>query len=78
MNVGAIFGVEGLLLKKFENKGPGDGVVFFYACNGYEPLELEKGETVIVEVDSVLAWEESVDYKVKISNIKSAFLGGKG
>jgi uncharacterized protein (AIM24 family) len=74
----AVFGVEGLLLRKFKNQDPkNDGFVFFYSCGGYEPLELEN-EKVIVEVDSVLAWEESVDYTLGISKIKSAFLGGEG
>ncbi len=78
LSITSILGGEGLILEKFTNKGHENSVVFFHACGSCELIELEDEETIMVDVGSVVAWEESVKFEVKMSPIKSGFISGEG
>ena len=78
LSIGSFLGGQGLLLEKFTNVGTEEGVMFFSACGDAELIGINKGETMVCEMGSLVAWEESVKHEVKKSTIKSGFLGGEG
>lgn len=69
------FGGEGFVLEKFT----GNGKVFLN-CGGI-PIhkELFENQTILVDTGCLVAFEESVNYDIKIvRNLKTAFFGGEG
>ncbi len=78
-NIGSVlFGGESFLLTKLTNISKEDGLVFFHACGGYDIIELNENQTISVDVGSVVAWEDTVDFNVERSDIKSGIVGGEG
>ncbi len=69
------FSREGLFLLRAQGFGP----VFFSSYGAIHQLNLEPGETYIVDTGHMVAFDEGVDYKVrKAGNLKSFFFSGEG
>jgi uncharacterized protein (AIM24 family) len=78
LSIGSFLGGQSLLLEKFTNIGTEIGTIFFNACGDAELIEISEGYTMVSEMGSVVAWEDSVSHDVKKSTIKSGYLGGEG
>ncbi len=69
------FGGEGFILQKLM----GDGLVFLHACGSLETLTLRAGESLRVDTGCLVAFEQSVDYDIKlVPGVKTALFGGEG
>lgn len=71
----SLIGGGSFLLNKFINKGEKEGLVFLHALGGYDVIELKENQTITVDIGSVIAWNESVDYKLKKLDIKTGITG---
>ncbi|EAQ81271.1 TIGR00266 family protein [Blastopirellula marina] len=68
------FGGEGFILQHLT----GDGNAFLHACGAIITREL-KGETLLVEAGSLVAFTQGIDYDIeRAGNLKSMLLGGEG
>jgi uncharacterized protein (TIGR00266 family) len=57
----------------------GTGTVFLEAFGGIECVELDPGESYVVDNDHVVAWEDSVDFDARrVGDLKSSLLSGEG
>ncbi|WP_128477450.1 TIGR00266 family protein [Halorussus pelagicus] len=57
----------------------GTGDVFVEAFGGIETVELDHGESYIVDNENVVAWEGSVDFDARrVGGLKSTLLSGEG
>ncbi len=57
----------------------GTGDVFVEAFGGIETVELDHGESHVVDNEHVVAWEGSVDFDARrVSGLKSTLLSGEG
>lgn len=69
------FGGEGFILQRLS----GDGYAFIHAGGTVLKHELKPGESMRVDTGCLVAFQESVDYDIKmVSGIKTAFFGGEG
>ncbi|HLC15195.1 MAG TPA: AIM24 family protein [Thermodesulfovibrionia bacterium] len=64
-----------VLLDKLTNKSSQEGLVFLHACGGYDVIDLKENQTITVDIGSVVAWSESVKYKVKKLSFKTGITG---
>lgn len=57
----------------------GTGSVFIEAFGGIETVDLDHGETYVVDNDHVVAWEGSVEFDARrVGGLKSTLLSGEG
>ncbi|WP_134669377.1 TIGR00266 family protein [Halorussus marinus] len=57
----------------------GTGDVFIEAFGGIETVELDHGESYVVDNEHVLAWESGVEFDARrVGDLKSTFLSGEG
>jgi uncharacterized protein (TIGR00266 family) len=57
----------------------GTGAVFLEAFGGIERVDLDPGESYVVDNDHVVAWEESVSFDARrVGDLKSSLLSGEG
>ncbi len=57
----------------------GSGTAFIDAFGGLEKLELEAGESYILDNEHLIAWDDTIDYTTRsVSGLKSKMLGGEG
>jgi uncharacterized protein (TIGR00266 family) len=57
----------------------GTGSVFLEAFGGVETVELDRGESYVVDNEHVVAWEEDVSFDARrVGGLKSTFLSGEG
>ncbi|WP_281194242.1 TIGR00266 family protein [Halorubrum sp. F4] len=57
----------------------GTGTVFIDAYGGLEKLELEAGESYVLDNEHLVAWDDEIDYSIeRVGNLKSTLLGGEG
>ena len=69
------FSKEGLFLLKFT----GTGTVFLSSYGAIHTVDLEPGQQYIVDTGHMVAFEESVDYRVeRVGGLKSTFFSGEG
>ncbi len=69
------FGGEGFILQKLS----GDGLAFIHAGGTILRHDLAPGETLSVDTGCLVAFQESVQYDIRmVGGIKSAFFGGEG
>ncbi len=69
------FGGEGFILQRIE----GDGLVFLHASGTLHEMQLASGEKVRVDTGCIVAFDERVDYDIKmVPGIKTALFGGEG
>ena len=69
----AIFGGEGVFLEKFS----GTGKIYLHGHGQVIERELKPGEEIQVEMSHVLAFEETVGYKIqRIGGVKTMLLAG--
>ncbi len=69
------FGGEGFILQKLM----GDGLAFIHAGGTILRHDLAPGESLSVDTGCLVAFQESVQYDIKmVGGIKSAFFGGEG
>ncbi|MDI9437006.1 MAG: TIGR00266 family protein [Euryarchaeota archaeon] len=69
------FSREGLFLLKVE----GSGSLFTSSFGAIHPVTLEEGEKYIVDTGHMVAFDESVDYRVtKVGGLKSTLFSGEG
>jgi uncharacterized protein (TIGR00266 family) len=69
------FGGEGFILQRLS----GDGLAFIHAGGTILEHDLGKGEVLSVDTGCLVAFQQSVDYDIKmVGGIKSAFFGGEG
>ncbi|MCD6383554.1 MAG: TIGR00266 family protein, partial [Thermoplasmata archaeon] len=69
------FGGEGFILERFS----GRGTVFIHAAGDFIEFDLKKGESLLVDTASAVAWQESVTYDItRVKGIKTMFFGGEG
>lgn len=70
-----LFGGEGFILQKMT----GTGDLFIHAGGNFVEMDLVKGEHVDVDTGCIVAFDESVSYKIKSAgNIKTSIFGGEG
>ena len=69
------FSKEGLFLLKLT----GTGTVFLSSYGAIHAVDLEPGQQYIVDTGHMVAFEESVDYRVeRVGGLKSTFFSGEG
>lgn len=57
----------------------GTGTVFIDAYGGLEKLELEAGESYVLDNEHLIAWDDTIEYSIqRVGNLKSTLLGGEG
>ncbi|MFW5918371.1 MAG: TIGR00266 family protein [Haloferacaceae archaeon] len=57
----------------------GTGTVFIDAYGGLERLELEAGESYVLDNEHLVAWDDSVEFEVqRVGGLKSTLLSGEG
>lgn len=69
------FGGEGFILQKLE----GDGLTFIHAGGSIFKKELQSNETLRVDTGSVVAFQPSISFDIRMTGgIKSSLFGGEG
>lgn len=69
------FGGEGLILQRF----CGMGQAFIHAAGDFVVMDLARGEKVIIDTGSAVAWEASVDFDIRsVKGVKTMLFGGEG
>jgi len=69
------FGGEGFILQRLQ----GDGLAFVHAGGTVLEKELADGESLQVDTGCLVAFQESVDYDIRmVGGIKTALFGGEG
>ena len=69
------FGGEGFILQKLT----GDGLAFLHACGTLEQITLRAGESLRVDTGCLVAFEQTVNYDIKmVPGVKTALFGGEG
>lgn len=69
------FGGEGFIMQKLE----GDGMAFLHASGAIYLKNLAAGETLIVDSNSIVAFEQTIDFSFKlVGGIKSALFAREG
>jgi len=57
----------------------GTGTAFVDAYGGLERLDLDAGESYVLDNEHLVAWDDSVDFETRsVGSLKSAVLGGEG
>jgi uncharacterized protein (TIGR00266 family) len=57
----------------------GTGTAFIDAYGGLERLDLEAGESYILDNEHLIAWDDTIDYSTRsVSGLKSKMLSGEG
>jgi uncharacterized protein (TIGR00266 family) len=57
----------------------GTGTVFLESFGGIERVDLDPGESYVVDNEHVVAWEESVDFDARrVGDLKATLLSGEG
>jgi uncharacterized protein (TIGR00266 family) len=57
----------------------GTGTAFIDAYGGLERIDLEPGESYILDNEHLIAWDDTIDYSTQsVSGLKSKMLGGEG
>ncbi|MFP4591125.1 MAG: TIGR00266 family protein [Halobacteriales archaeon] len=57
----------------------GSGTAFIDAYGGLEKLELDAGESYILDNEHLIAWDDEIDYSVRrVGDLKSTLLSGEG
>lgn len=57
----------------------GTGTAFINAYGGLEKIELEAGESYVLDNEHLIAWDDEVDYSVRrVGGLKSTLLSGEG
>jgi uncharacterized protein (TIGR00266 family) len=57
----------------------GTGTAFIDAYGGLEKLELEAGESYVLDNEHLIAWDDEVDYSIqRVGGLKSTLLSGEG
>jgi uncharacterized protein (TIGR00266 family) len=57
----------------------GTGTVFLEAFGGIERVDLDPGESYVVDNDHVVAWEDAVNFDARrVGDLKSSLLSGEG
>lgn len=73
-----LFGGEGFILQKISSPS-GDGQAFFHAGGTVIKRELGPAETLRVDTGCIVAFEQSVDYRIEtVPGIKNKIFGGEG
>jgi uncharacterized protein (TIGR00266 family) len=72
----SFFGGEGLFVLELTGTGP----AFLEAFGGIERVELDRGDSFVVDTGHLVAWEESLGFDTRLvaSGIKSSLLSGEG
>jgi uncharacterized protein (TIGR00266 family) len=69
------FGGEGFILQKFSGKGR----TFIHAAGDFVVKDLAKGEHLLVNTGSAVAWESSVNFDIRtVKGIKTMLFSGEG
>ncbi|MHB1225177.1 MAG: TIGR00266 family protein [Gemmatimonadaceae bacterium] len=69
------FGGEGFILQKLT----GDGLAFLHASGTLEQITLRAGESLRVDTGCLVAFEQTVNYDIKmVPGVKTALFGGEG
>ncbi|MBT4922208.1 MAG: TIGR00266 family protein [Rickettsiales bacterium] len=70
-----MFGGEGFIMQKLE----GNGMAFLHAGGAIYPRNLKAGETLVVASGSIVAFEASVSFSIKlVGGLKSALFAKEG
>jgi len=57
----------------------GTGTVFVNAYGGLESLELDAGESYVLDNEHLVAWDDEIEYSIeKVGGLKSTLLSGEG
>jgi uncharacterized protein (TIGR00266 family) len=57
----------------------GTGTVFVEAYGGLERLDLDAGESYVLDNEHLVAWDDRIDYSVeRVGDLKSTLLSGEG
>jgi uncharacterized protein (TIGR00266 family) len=57
----------------------GTGTAFITAYGGLERLDLEAGESYVLDNEHLVAWDDTVDFETRsVGGLKSSLLGGEG
>lgn len=57
----------------------GTGTAFIDAYGGLERLDLEAGESYVLDNEHLIAWDDEIDFTTKrVGGLKSTILGGEG
>jgi len=71
----SFFGGEGLFLLELTGSGP----AYFASYGAVEPIELDAGETHVVDTGHIVAFTEETEWSVrKVGGLKSTLLSGEG
>ena len=69
------FGGEGLIMLKVS----GTGTLIVSSYGAIHPMELEKGQKIVVDTGHLVTFEEQIDFKVKkVAGWKSTLFSGEG
>jgi len=69
------FGGEGFILQRFSGKG----AAFIHAAGDFMVRDLAKGQKLIVDTGSAVAWESSVEFEIRpVKGVKTMLFGGEG
>jgi uncharacterized protein (TIGR00266 family) len=69
-----LFGGEGFVMQKLS----GNGTVFIHACGSIEEKKLERGQTIFVDTGSLVGFERSVGFDIKVvRGVKNMMFGGE-
>ena len=70
-----MFGGKGFIMQKLE----GDGMAFLHAGGAIYPKNLKAGETLVVASGSIVAFETSIKFSIKlVGGLKSALFAKEG
>lgn len=57
----------------------GTGTAFIDAYGGLEKLELEAGESYVLDNEHLIAWDDEIEYSIqRVGDLKSTLLSGEG
>jgi uncharacterized protein (TIGR00266 family) len=72
----SFFGGEGLFVLKLT----GSGAVFLEAFGGVETVDLDAGQSFVVDTGHLVAWDESLTFNTRLvaEGLKSSLLSGEG
>lgn len=71
----AVFGGEGFLLQRYS----GQGIVFCELDGAVQEIELQPGETMVIDTGNAAAWESTITYNTQmVKGVKNMLFGGEG
>jgi uncharacterized protein (TIGR00266 family) len=57
----------------------GTGSAFIEAYGGLERIDLERGESYVLDNEHLVAWDDSIDFETRsVGGLKASLLGGEG